>query len=427
MASLILSFVGSQDPYSENTNEEGSIASLVKHLLQQGVVIKQVVLLHTTGTASNAQDTQEWLLSEMPMLTVDAIALFPVSEAFSADPINQLLAVQEARLALEQAKQGQGPQDWLELNGSSGTPAMKSCWSILQAMGFAPRSHVWQVRNPREMQPGQARVFTVDVNALKNEVDNQIVQRQVRDYNYQGALVSLQNSALVSPVLKALLEYAYYRQVRDFDRAFNALAPVKDGVDPVWLQEIATLRRKEMTAILRDTYFQALILLKLQRYAEFLVVLSGLHENLIRFLVTDRAGLAISTKYGDRAEAWAVIRQFDQGRLYQHLQKCKLPSGVPLRVSPEDTIARFTLIAILDYFPELREVVAAIKAVNEYCDRRNEVVHQLAGVSAIEEAETLLANLRRVMQRVVSLAAGNPFDRLNEEVCTLLDRAVAGV
>ncbi|MDG2991073.1 hypothetical protein L3556_09065 [Candidatus Synechococcus calcipolaris G9] len=403
--------------------------SLVKHFLQQRVVIKRVVLLHTTETATNAQDTQEWLLSEVATLTAEAIALFPVSAAFSADPINQLLAVHEARQALEKAKKEQSPQDRLELNGSSGTPTMKSCWSILQAMGFAPRSHVWQIRNPKKMQPGQARVFAVDVNALKNEVDNQLIQCQVRNYNYQGALISLQNSSLASPVLEALLNYGYYRQVRDFDRAFNALYLVKDEVDSVWLKEIATLRRKEMTAILRDAYFQAQILLKLKRYAEFLVVLSGLHENLIRFLVTDRnhIGLQILTKPGDRDQAWTIIRQFDQGQLYQFLQGYRLPSGMALRVSSEDAIGRFTLIAILDYFPDLREVVLAIKEINEYCDRRNEAVHQLAGVSAIEDQEKLLKNLRRAIQFVVSLGEGNPFDRLNKEVCGLLDRAVAGV
>ena len=43
MASIILSFVGSQDPYSNNTNQEGSIVTLLTHLLETGQGIKQVM------------------------------------------------------------------------------------------------------------------------------------------------------------------------------------------------------------------------------------------------------------------------------------------------------------------------------------------------------------------------------------------------
>lgn len=427
MPSILLSFVGKQDPFSDKNHTEGSIVSLVKHLLEQQQVIKGVILLYTEETAMGAIDTQTWLSAELA-LAPERIRLVPVEQGLSEDPVNLLLAAQAARSAiLDEARAYLAPEDCLEFNASSGTPVMKSAWSLLQAAGYAPRSRVWQVRDPQQMRSHQVRVLQMDVTPLRDEFDCKVIQQQIKDYNYRGAFISLQESHLQTPIALALLEYGYYRQVRDFDRAFNALVPVREAVDPVWFQEIATLRQKEMTAILRDAYFQALILLKLERYAEFLVVLSGLHENLIRFLVTDRVGLAISTKYGDRADAWTVIRQFDQGKLYRFLQGYRLPSGVPLRVGPEDAIARLTLIAILDYFPDFREVVSAIKAINDYCDRRNEVVHQFVGVSAIEDAETLLANLRRAMQFVVSLAAGNPFDRLNQQVCALLDRAVAGV
>ncbi len=427
MPSILLSFVGKQDPFSDKNHTEGSIVSLVKHLLQQQQVIKRVILLYTEETAPGAIDTQTWLSTELA-LDPDRIRLVPVDRRLSEDPVNLLLAAQAARSALlKEAQADLAPGDYLELNASSGTPVMKSAWSLLQAAGYAPQSRVWQVRDPQQMRSHQARVVPMDVTPLRDEFDYKVIQQQIRDYNYQGALVSLKESHLQTPIALALLEYGYYRQVRDFDRAFSALLPVKDAVDPVWLQEIATLRRKEMTAVLRDAYYQALILLKLQRYAEFLVLVSGLHENLIRFLVTDRKGLAISTKYGDRAEAWAIIRQFDQGRLYQYLQGYRLPSGMALRVSPEDAIGRFTLMAILAYFPDLQEEVAAIKEINEYCDRRNEAVHQLAGVSAIVEPERLLANLRRVMRFVVRLGEENPFDRLNDQICALLDRAVAVV
>ena len=166
MASIILSFVGSQDPYSKH-HDEGAIVSLVKHLCEQQKVIKNILLLYTEATRQNAIDTQDWLLLEVKTLAKEAIVLFPVADAFSQDPINQLLAVQEARRAIEQAQRYKTEQDTLVFNGSSGTPAMKACWSILQASGYASSSHVWQVRNPKEMQPGQARVFRNDVKCLE--------------------------------------------------------------------------------------------------------------------------------------------------------------------------------------------------------------------------------------------------------------------
>ena len=64
MSSIILSFVGSQDPYSDNTVIEGSIVTLVTHLLNINQPIKQVILLHTDTTQQNAIDTKDWLESD---------------------------------------------------------------------------------------------------------------------------------------------------------------------------------------------------------------------------------------------------------------------------------------------------------------------------------------------------------------------------
>ena len=91
MASIILSFVGNQDPFSGDTNQEGSIVSLVKHLvLEKDRNIKQVFLLATDGTIAGAKDTQKWLHSEFN-LAIESIELIQVDEALSQDPIDILL------------------------------------------------------------------------------------------------------------------------------------------------------------------------------------------------------------------------------------------------------------------------------------------------------------------------------------------------
>lgn len=159
MSSIVLSFVGQQDPVSDHTREDGSIVTLIRHLLATQTVIEQIILLHTDGTHDRAQLTQGWLEDDPFHFAPERITLLSVGEALSDNPVNLLLAVQAARMGLDMAIAQHTNQEWLEFNASSGTPVMKSTWSILQAAGYVPKSRVWQVRNPKEMQPGQSRVL----------------------------------------------------------------------------------------------------------------------------------------------------------------------------------------------------------------------------------------------------------------------------
>jgi len=412
MASIVLSFVGQQDPFAK-TETEGSIVTLIRHLIATQHCLKQVLLLHTDGTSQNAIETRQWLLAEVPTLTAETIQIIPVSPAFSADPVNPLLATQAARQAVQQAKVNQTPADTLEFNASSGTPAMKTAWSVLQALGDASgHSHVWQVRNPQEMRPGQERVFYSDVNLLKDELDRKLIQQQINDYNYSGALISLQQSNLTSPVLAALLNYGYYRLSMDFDRAYSCLNPYATTIDARCLQDLAALRQNDRPAILREAYFNALIKLKNQKYAEFLIMLSGLQENVLRFLINHRLNLPLSSKYADAAQSWHQIRQVDQGKLYQHLQAYKLPKGGSLRL--DSSISRYVQIAILEYYPQFAQIIPPIHELNDYCDQRNEAVHQFVGISEIKDEEKVLANLRKIIKQVAGNIDTNPFDRLNQ-------------
>lgn len=421
MASIILSFVGSQDPYSDNTEKPGSIVSLIEYLHQERQLIGRVVLLHTEQTEKNAVDTKEWLLSEVETLTDDAIELIPVSREFSEDPINQLLAVQEARRAVERVLQYQSEQDTLEFNGSSGTPAMKSCWSILQATGYVRRSHVWQIRNPKEMQPGQARVFKNDVNALKNELDSKIIQRQIQDYNYSGALVTLQASNLTISPLPELLGYGFYRLSLDFDRALDCIQPIKDAVDSRWVKDLAPLRQNDRLALLKEAYFNALTRFSNKRYAEFLVSLFGLQENILKYLVQRQLSLPLVGTQFDDVRSWQIIRQVEQGKLYCYLQQYTLPRGDYLKI--DKFVSRYVMIAILEYFPQCSQIVPLIKHLNDYCEQRNKSVHEFAGISEIQDEAKVLASLRRLMRSLVNMPEVNPFDGLNQDLCRLLSRS----
>jgi hypothetical protein len=89
--------------------------------------------------------------------------------------VNLLLAVNEARNGIERGLEYFTKGDNLEFNASSDTPVMKSAWTVLQAAGYAPHSSVWQVRNPKQIQTGQTRVFETNVDTLKREFDVKVI------------------------------------------------------------------------------------------------------------------------------------------------------------------------------------------------------------------------------------------------------------
>ena len=174
MASIVLSFVGNQDPLAA-TDTEGSICTLLRFLLtEKQKTIKKVILLYTEGTQTKAKDTQDYIESE-PDLRSLALELRATSAKLSRDPTDLRGAAEEAREGLKLVQEDMAPGDHIEFNASSGTPAMKSSFSLLQAAGYVTHGTVWQVRNPREMRPGQDHVFETDVSVLRWEFDLSLI------------------------------------------------------------------------------------------------------------------------------------------------------------------------------------------------------------------------------------------------------------
>lgn len=198
MTSIVLSFVGEQDPCSPKTNQEGSIVTLLRYLLSEEYKIAKIVLMYTLATEKGAEETREWLeLHEELNLLSGKVVLIPVSEGLSEDPTDLLLAAQEARKGLERVQSILESGDRIEFNASSGTPAMKSSLSVLQAAGYAPDSQVWQVRNPDKIKDGQTRVFKTDVQVLRQEFDLKAMSSQIEGFNYGAATITLKNSTLM--------------------------------------------------------------------------------------------------------------------------------------------------------------------------------------------------------------------------------------
>jgi hypothetical protein len=419
-SSIVLSFVGQQDPYSENTSQEGSIATLIRHLLSQKYSIRRVILLHTEDVAQKASDTKHWLQEKDFNLSEDSIELVPVAAELSTDPVSLLLAVQEARKGLEKAVPFLSKQDRLEFNASSGTPVMKTSWSLLQAAGYAPHSSVWQVRNPREMKEGQHRVFQTNVDTLKNEFDFKVVKRQIEDYNYSGALVTIKDTNLSIPLIIALLEYGQYRLAFDFNRAFNAIQPFANLVEPEFISEISSLRQKNRIALFKEVYFKAITKLKNQQYADFLVDVFRFQEGFLRSLVETKLGFNLPEKFTDTPHFWNSVKQVDAGKINDFLKNYTLPNGEKFK-NLEEFPNRLVLMAILEYYQqEFANLLEPLRQLNDYCEQRNRCVHSFEGVSELEDAGKIVKILREILQQQIAVPNNNPFNVLNSKIFSLL-------
>jgi hypothetical protein len=350
-------------------------------------------------------------------LSADRIICRAVDEALSEDPIDSLLAIQVARSAVAAVQGWRSVGDWLELNASSGTPAMKAAWSILQAAGYVPQSRVWQVRNPHEMQVGQARVFQANVNVLKQEFDRQVARRQVQDYNYSGARITLEAAGLLSPVLEALLGYGRCRLALDFDRAYSTIAPVAKEVSSRWVQEVSRLRQKDQRALLQEAYFNAEVRLQNQEYSQLLVEVFRFQEGVLRYGVAQRIG-RVPTRFEETGEFWRRVERMEEGQLWRFLQGYRFKGNL---LTLEKFPNRPVMMAILEYDAAMfGPVLEALKSLNEYCEQRNQLVHQFEGISELENAAGCLQKMRQVLKAIGVSLVENAFDGLNREVLGLL-------
>ena len=407
MSSIILSFVGNQDPFGKD-HDEGSIVSLVKHLQHQSQKIKRVVLLYTAATATGAMDTQTWL-SETLDLPAAAIDLMPVEAALSIDPVDLWLAVQAAKTGLEAAIAHRHSNDTLELNASSGTPVMKSAWSILQAAGYAPKSRLWQVRNPKEQQPGQARVFQTNIQVLRQAFDLKVIQQQLQDYNYNGALTTVKAAGLNTPLLEALLKYGYYRLSLNFAEAQKVMVPT---MGDRWQQDIAALCQNDPVMLLQEAYFNAVVELRNQQLANFIVRMAQFLEQALKFLVAqflaERPPLPRSSE--ETKSFWTQLST-EHTALWGYLQRYRF-RGHALRL--EDFPSRPVLLAMLEYANS--PVLPDLHVLSRAYDQRNRYIHEFKGISELTEAQDLLNAMRAVLTALRVTEFQNPFNALNQEI-----------
>jgi hypothetical protein len=360
-----------------------------------------------------AIETREWLETELniPAAQVELIA---VNEALSKDPVNLLAAVAAVKDLLARAQAMQQADDGLEMNASSGTPAMKSVWGIMQAAGYITKGRVWQVRNPKELQAGQERVFAADMGVLRQEFDRRVIEQQLANYNYSGALVTLNASSLGQAVTKALLQYAHSRSSFDFQAAQEHLKSYRNQVPVELCQDIDRLCQNDREALLCDVYWSAVVRLKNRNYCDFMTAVAQFQENALR-LFLNRAGLTVPEKYQQASKFWRQVQENYPG-LWEKLHDRHETKPY---IRTQGDLNNPTMIAILECLPDTGVPIKQLNSLKKICDQRNTYIHQLEGVSEIAEAPDILKTMRTILLQLTDLPETNPFNRLNQAV---LDR-----
>lgn len=410
MASIVLSFIGTQDPYSNQTKEEGSLITLLRFLVSRGTAIARVFLLYTEGTAQNARDTKDHIETEAQLQGL-AVELLPTSADLSTDPTDLLKAAQEARRGLEAVKRVMEPGDRVEFNASSGTPAMKSAFSLLQAAGYAGNGQVWQVRNPQQMREGQTRVFSTDVDVLRREFDLKRLKQQIQDFNYSGALLQVTDTAFDCPIIRGLLDYGRCRKSFDFNRARDAIAPLEPDIDGRWRREIDALRKGNDGLLLANAYFRLELADKNRDYFTLLTLIATIQEKMLKFAVSRYIQLPEGRE--DLNRFWDDLKLLKEGQLLKQLASENIPTaGFPKRPH---------YFSILRFFGE-RQLVEHCDALDKSCQQRNLWIHDLKGVSDLREVDELLIKVRRLIKPFAQVSlTDNPFEALNAEILERLD------
>lgn len=372
-----------------------------------------VVLLYTADQVERMELCREWLVQDLYLEAATVMAL-PVNEVLSTDPIDIQAAITEARRGIELASMALCAADRIELNASSGTPAMKSAWNLLQAAVYVPNARVWQVRDPTQMSVAQARVFESDTSYLRDEFDAKVLARQIADFNYAGALDSLAQSHLETPQLTGLLRFGRFRLAFDFNRAHAALADVDSPLRNELMREITPLRQRRPPVLLRELYFNALVRFATCEYSDFLGRVFRFQEAVMQLVVEERCGLTLLNR-----NHWQVIDQIDGGKLRKYLDGYRLPGGGRLQLNSD--FNRRILEAILEYFNQ-DILLLHLRVINSYGDLRNRciVAHGYEGLSEIRGSEHLTQTMGKILLEIGIISGKHPFEVLNSHILRIL-------
>jgi hypothetical protein len=212
-------------------------------------------------------------------------------------------------------------------------------------------------------------------------------------------------------LVTALLNYGHRRLSFDFDRAQQAIALYESDLPQYLLTEIADLRQRDFASLLKELYFGADIKIKNQNYSDFLTIVSQFQENFLRLLMT-KIGLKPPVERSDIEPFWSEVRRLDGGKLYKIL--------VNNNVTTNTWVYAKTMREIVSYTNQYQSLLQYSDRLRKYCEDRNDNIHKLKGVSQLDNSDTVLNDIKKMLKQFTPIPDLNTFDRLNQDILSQL-------
>ncbi|MBP7892729.1 MAG: hypothetical protein KA063_04250 [Firmicutes bacterium] len=227
---VLLSFVGKQDPYSDDTKAEGGIVTLCRY-----VEPDCALLLHSSAptgsgadsTDENAQNTLAWLQSELPSIDVHLQPLM------LTDPRNHRAILDMTRMYSQNFLSSLPEDAEVVINTTSGTPQMHAVWLLLASSGIYRKPRLFEIANPKKMLSGEPRVTEISIPFMYEESLMSTARRYIEQASYVAAAETLADVARTSAYAtrrftaqalgKAMRAYSSW-QVMQYDQAFQLLS-----------------------------------------------------------------------------------------------------------------------------------------------------------------------------------------------------------
>lgn len=327
MTRILISPVGQQDPYSEKTNEEGSIVTICRAERPDLAFLLPTAERAdaSTHTAQNARDTVDILADEVPTIRCH------VRPLDVSDPTDYTQVVPEVdrviRGILDEIAALADPE--IILNGSSATPQIKVACLMLAATG-ALACRVLQVANPETMTR-ESRLQEVDVAFIQERQVIERVRSLYRRHLFAAGAAELRGLAAstykpdrrtkalafaeVCEGYSHLDQMQYHHARQSLERAAKAVRSIRDfgRVEGPLRKQVETLveldarRDSEDWPLLADVYHNALRRLDDGSYVDAItrawrIVEGCLREHLRRSYGVEPTNLARSVNRANRSK-----------------------------------------------------------------------------------------------------------------------------
>jgi hypothetical protein len=218
---------------------------------------------------------------------------------------------------------------------------------------------------------------------------------------------------------KVLMEYGHYRLAFDFNKAYYTINSYQKQINSQLIKELNSLTAQNTLNLIVEVYYKAQLKLRTKQYADFLIFVVAFQENLLRYLLRK-----MLFNPDDINKDWSElekkvkekITKFDSGKLLNYLQNYTLSRGDKLKLDL-DKPNRMVLQAIFDYdFINYSQLMPLLNKLNDYAELRNSYIHNLKGISELNNAQEILNIIKDILQQITNFSTTNPFDSLNQEI-----------